>query len=51
MSPAFSDMRQTGCHSYIACHVTLGHALFSAFSALSAAASQPHNARKVEIML
>ena len=48
MSPAFSDMRQAGCHSYIACHVTLGHALFSA---LSAAASQPHNARKVEIML
>ena len=48
MRLAFSDMRQTGCHSYIDCHVTLGHALFSA---LSAAASQPHNARKVEIML
>ena len=48
MRSAFSDIRQTGFHSYIACHVTLGHALFSA---LSAAASQPHNARKVEIML
>ena len=48
MSPAFSDMRQTGCHSYITCHITLGHALFSA---LIAAASQPYNARKVEIML
>jgi hypothetical protein len=47
MSPAFSDMRQNGCHSYIASHVKLGHALFSA---LSASASQPYNARKVEIM-